>query len=660
MPGGQVSTGAAAGIRNVPVAVTAIVKFGQADDTQTDITIGQGECASGGILRNGHINVIGRGNEVILSTGSVDIVSFKGVVQMGITIAFIIAAESGIVVASHLGNGHVQALQGHTDGFAGFVQAILVTGNLTGLNGDLIAADHLIGSTRSCGNPEDVVARFDGCGIYALFTGQKIPGGALIVADCHLRNGAACSGRQLQLPACSGEVQGVKLCIPGPLGVGVVRNIAAALCTAAGIAVNAKVDTVIMTANLYHHQAGTGRIGGTVGTVIVAARHFYGLVGHFNDSGAFTDGLQFLPVALTGRIGVRIFQTHDTIPGENGVSKFRSNDPVVIADRNDLPGPVGLQKLALTRGHNQIVPAVDIQQDTVLCDAAVGLSGSGVVVQTPGVGFIPIGIGNRQILLAPSQIACLCDLSRHGNLVNEANTTGFRVTREGVGGSAVAVILFDLGIHFRGHVILAGIVIIKACSGRGRNRDGNSIIQSQFQSNGMNFCSWFQYCLFCQCLIVCIHRSRCICILLTCHEQVFTVLACSGFSFTIGNRHRAFQCAFTQIHQAGLYLPHGDRGIRLCRERHTAPAFCTHTDKLEKILHLQCIMGIAHRCSSLFSSQFLSGNIVTICVKAVHLIENRGDSFRHFHCDRLKAKLLNIQRNDVGIFRIQTAVVCFE
>ena len=333
---------AATAIRNISVAVTAGGEGRQTNDTHADIAVGQGYTAT--IFRHGDLHVIRSSYEIVLRARAPDRFAVSSIVQVNTAIAIGVATKTGVIIAGHLGNRHMQTDQADPNRLTGFHNAIIVTLTFHFLqaHGNPVTAHHLIGSARSSLDPEDIIAGYDLGGVRTVFTVKYCPGAALVMAYCHFGNCRSCVGRKLQLTAAARKVQGIKLCIPGTLGSGIIGNMVRISLASTCKAIDTEVYGAVITANLHHHKSGTGRIGRAVNAVVRAAGHFHGAIGHFNDRHTRLQRGQGHPVAVSGGGRVLFRQADHILTGENGISKIRGKNIILIADFNDFPSPVGL------------------------------------------------------------------------------------------------------------------------------------------------------------------------------------------------------------------------------------------------------------------------------------------------------------------------------
>ena len=588
MVGSLVATGGAAAVGNVPVTVATVKELGQTHNAQADIAIGQSDRAA--VFRHHYVNIVGGGDEIILHTNAINGSAVAGVVQVLAAVTVGVATVAGVIVTCHLGNGVMQTHQADPDGLPCLHDAVAVAlaGDLCKLYFDLVAPDDLVSRSGGGRDPEDIVSGQDPGGIDTACAGEHIPGRALVVADRHFGNGGGRGGREVQLTAVSGKVQGIELCVPLFLIIGVIGNIFAAGRTDAGKAVNAELHgSIVAAAYLHHHKTGAGRIGRTVNAVVVGiagGRNIDGIVGHFDDRNAFLQGGQGHPVALAGRIGILGGQLHHIVSGENGVGKVGSNDVVIKALGNDLPDAVGFQGLGLTHIQAQVVAAVDIQQHAILRNAAVLRAGGRVVIQAVIGGFVVVGVGNGQILLIPCQPAGFGDLALHSNTVDICRTVGCRIGNELECGGAVAVIGNDLCINIRIAVILVVLVNIYRCAGGHSN--GQGILEPQLHSHSVStFAGSQSFCL-------CHGRQGCVAghcsehILRAAYQQPAVFSGCGGV-FAVRSGVGACSCRICVVHHGHLHLTQGNRAILFHRERHTAPTLSPDTEH-------GCIDGIAY------------------------------------------------------------------
>ena len=375
-----------------------------------------------------------------------------------------------------------------------------------------------------------------------------------------------------------------------------------------------------------HHQAGAGRVRSAICAVIASPRNLNGIIGHFEDGSTGLIGRQGLP-AFTAGHGVFLVSQADHVflrlPNYIEV-EVRLDDVIIIGDRDDLPGTVCLQGLALSHGQVQVVAAIDVQQDTVFRDPAVVLANSGVVIQPPGIGLVPIGVLHSQILLPPCQPTGLGDLALHGDPIDIVSV--FSISNKGIGRGSIVVVLDNLGIQLRVAVIL--VVFVQLGCGAGGHGNGQRIMDTQYELGN-----------------ICVHtvdktlrlrhsgkiagfRHSFIHVLLTDNQQPAVGARRSGMA-VIGDGIGAFGGILIIVHHRHLNGSHDNCATIHSFKGHAAPAVSPNTQHsgIDWVIH--GIDGHAICSNTLNGFHFLAQPVAAVITKTYGSIEHRCQRFRY-------------------------------
>ena len=365
----------------------------------------------------------------------------------------------------------MHAVDRYADGLACLDILVVILGVLLGHgDGHPIAAHDLIRRAVFRSHAQDVVAGNDLCGVNALCSGQGLPCFALIMRDRSGSDLARRSRRKVQFAAFAGEVQGVKFGIPALLCICIVGNILRTLDAAACKAVDAECSAAVRAADRYNDKTGARRVGCAVSAVILTAAQVEGIIGHLDDRGAFLKGGQRLP-RFAARHGVRLVrQTDNAVFGlpDHVKVEVGLHDPVVVADRNELPGAVCLQDLGVACLERQMVLRIDIEQHAVIRKGLVRLARCRVIHTRIRL-QVALGVGYRYIFCG---IARLDDVILIGHAVDRraGDRSGSQRAGEVVGAGAVAVVFGAGARDLRIIVIIADQEELCLCAGGSRHR----------------------------------------------------------------------------------------------------------------------------------------------------------------------------------------------